>query len=380
MSLHALQADLIEMVDAAWAQWLAPAAVPLVVLAVAVRIFEVAGRRRWPGSVALAWSLVAAVTVWPVLPSVGWLSIPQVVRGGAGTGAGGTILALGSRWIECRWFGRLVVGVGVLLLVGVVWRARRTRRAWLACGLASGGEERERAAHSVRAAAQALGVRLLPVRVQSGEDARGPALVGWFRPEIVVPRWAVEDSAILDNVVLHECAHFARRDPLAECLLTILCAVFWWHPAAWFVAARHRVVRELACDRLVVQATGDRVAYRDTLIECARRQVAAIETRMAIANRPVVERLIALRRDGGPPRSAWLQLSIAAGVVATGVIVRMQWRVLAVNATPSAVAADSPPAENLPSETSTAIPDGPGCLARRYAVLAALHRAESQSK
>ncbi|MEZ5299703.1 MAG: M56 family metallopeptidase [Verrucomicrobiales bacterium] len=53
----------------------------------------------------------------------------------------------------------------------------------------------------------------------------------------------------LRSVILHELAHLKRRDPLAQWLTQLACALHWWNPLAWIAAWRIHVERERSVRR-----------------------------------------------------------------------------------------------------------------------------------
>jgi len=105
----------------------------------------------------------------------------------------------------------------------------------------------------------------LPVHVT---ESLGPAVIGVYRPRIVVPRWLLarfEDEQRL--VVAHEHSHIAAHDPL---LLLVGCAgvvLMPWNPLAWWLLARLRLAIELDCDRRVLAVGTSPRQYGRLLIE-----------------------------------------------------------------------------------------------------------------
>jgi hypothetical protein len=94
--------------------------------------------------------------------------------------------------------------------------------------------------------------------------------IGTRTPAIVIP--AVADTWPDDRrqaVLLHELAHVARHDCLTEMVIALSCAVFWFHPAMWWVARQIRIERELACDDRVIAAGAGGRDYAGHLLEIA---------------------------------------------------------------------------------------------------------------
>jgi beta-lactamase regulating signal transducer with metallopeptidase domain len=99
-----------------------------------------------------------------------------------------------------------------------------------------------------------------------------PFLFGVFRPVLVVPAGLIANvsSEALYAVFAHEFAHLRRRDPLIGWILAICEAVYFFHPAFYFVRRRILFERERACDNWVVAASKTRRSiYANALISAA---------------------------------------------------------------------------------------------------------------
>ena len=82
------------------------------------------------------------------------------------------------------------------------------------------------------------------IRVSSAIET--PAVLGLFSPVILLPRdmdaWSDERRRV---VLLHELAHVARRDCLANAIAQVACALHWFNPLAWIALRRLRIEQEL---------------------------------------------------------------------------------------------------------------------------------------
>ena len=97
--------------------------------------------------------------------------------------------------------------------------------------------------------------------------------LGW--PTLVLPHGilAALGEHQLRQVLLHELAHLKRGDLWTGWLPEIARAVWFFHPVAHWAAARIRLERELACDRVALAHGGGTAAdYADTLVRVAERQ------------------------------------------------------------------------------------------------------------
>ena len=83
-----------------------------------------------------------------------------------------------------------------------------------------------------------------------------PALVGIFRPKIILPadfeaRYTLEEQSL---VLAHESTHLRHRDALWNALVALLRGLFWFNPLVHLGASRFRVDQELACDAAVIRS------------------------------------------------------------------------------------------------------------------------------
>jgi beta-lactamase regulating signal transducer with metallopeptidase domain len=181
------------------------------------------------------------------------------------------------------------------------------------------------------------------------EAAVMPMTWGLRRPVVLLPRQAREWPDRLRRIVLlHELAHIKRCDVAFQTLGRLACALYWFHPLAWYALRRLRIERELACDDCVVH-TGERATdYAAGLLQVARsyrpiRFAAAV----AMAQRSNLEhRLFALfdRARSHLPLSARGARLLLAGVLAlvtTLAVVRVTRRADAGDET-----SQSPPASD----------------------------------
>jgi beta-lactamase regulating signal transducer with metallopeptidase domain len=100
-----------------------------------------------------------------------------------------------------------------------------------------------------------------------------PTAVGLFCPAVVLPAWALSDLAAsdLNSVLVHELAHLRRRDDWTNLLQKVVRAVFFFHPAVWWIESRLSLEREMACDEHVLANSEDPRAYAECLVSLAER-------------------------------------------------------------------------------------------------------------
>ncbi len=85
-------------------------------------------------------------------------------------------------------------------------------------------------------------------------EVQTPALFGIIRPKLLLP---VDINKKLKHeelryVILHELAHFKRKDVTVNWLMGLLQVMHWFNPFIWFAFYRMRHDCEIACDALVL--------------------------------------------------------------------------------------------------------------------------------
>jgi hypothetical protein len=78
-------------------------------------------------------------------------------------------------------------------------------------------------------------------------------------------------SAELNQILLHELAHFRRWDDWTNLAQQIVKALFFFHPAVWWIDKKVAVEREMACDDAVVAETRSPRAYAECLARLAEK-------------------------------------------------------------------------------------------------------------
>ena len=135
-----------------------------------------------------------------------------------------------------------------------------------------------------------------------------PTAIGFFRPAIVLPSWALKElsPAELHALVLHELAHLRRWDDWTNLAQKVLRALFFFHPAVWWVERRLSLEREMACDDLVLAHTSNPLAYAECLVSLAEKNF--VRRGLALAQAAVgrmrqtslrVLQILDARRPGG---------------------------------------------------------------------------------
>ncbi|MDS1030039.1 M56 family metallopeptidase [Bacillota bacterium LX-D] len=96
-----------------------------------------------------------------------------------------------------------------------------------------------------------------------------PALFGVFKPKILLsPAILNLNDKDISYILLHELAHYKRKDLLANYLLLVLQIIHWFNPVIWYCFKRIRQDMEVAADQrvLAVLEGGEQKEYGKTLL------------------------------------------------------------------------------------------------------------------
>lgn len=111
-----------------------------------------------------------------------------------------------------------------------------------------------------------------PVPVKQVPSFLGPALVGIWRPAILMPRGIIEhlSPGELRAILAHELCHLHRRDNLLALSHMLVQAMFWFHPLVWWIGRRLVTEREQACDEGVLETGNPPATYADGILKVCR--------------------------------------------------------------------------------------------------------------
>ena len=101
-------------------------------------------------------------------------------------------------------------------------------------------------------AKKAMGVNR-SIDILLSNEVETPSLFGLWRPQILLPTTACRLSdKELEYILLHELAHYRRKDVLVNYLLLAIHTVHWFNPVIWYLFKCVRQDMELATDEMVL--------------------------------------------------------------------------------------------------------------------------------
>ena len=134
------------------------------------------------------------------------------------------------------------------------------------------------------------------------DEVSGPVTFGFFRPVVLLPAgFSAMPEAMRDAILFHELMHVERRDWLFTFGEELLRAVFWFHPAIWWVLGEIQLSREQTVDQAVIEMTQARDPYVDTLLAMAgvNRQLDLAPAPLFLRRRHLKQRVMGIVQEAG---------------------------------------------------------------------------------
>ncbi len=207
----------------------------------------------------------------------------------------------------------------VVLAAGVL-----ARLGWLAVGFAKLRRYRRRST-PWSGPAVTLGPR---PEYRLSEDVGSPVTFGLRSPVVLLPRNFDElPPAMQEAVLCHEALHVERHDWAFTVAEELVRALFWFHPAIWWLLGEIQLAREQAVDREVVDRTQARDHYVDALLAVAgaRMEFDLAPAPLFLRKRHLKQRVMAVVKEIRMSRTR----SIATLLLGLGLMAVAGWFVTA---------------------------------------------------
>ena len=114
-----------------------------------------------------------------------------------------------------------------------------------------------------------------------------PMVIGHLRPIILIPLGILNGltPAQLEAIFAHELAHIQRYDFIINLILSQIEALFFYHPAFWWISRQIRDEREHCCDDIAISICKDPVSYARTLANLEAQKLQTVPLSMGFAGR-----------------------------------------------------------------------------------------------
>lgn len=171
-------------------------------------------------------------------------------------------------WLTAIW---LTGFVGSLARVAITWALLQRR---IAAGLVDPSPELQ---HRLSLLTRQLKIRT-HVKLAVTRHSVGPAVIGYFRPILVLPFELVQSKSLdeLEPILAHELLHIRRGDTAVAFLETVVRSFWWFHPQVQSTANMVSEMGEFCCDRDVL----DQLKYKPR--RYADALIAVLETRFQL--------------------------------------------------------------------------------------------------
>jgi TonB family protein len=129
-------------------------------------------------------------------------------------------------------------------------------------------------------------------------DIPGPATFGCLHPTILLPvQFEQMDAGAQMSILCHELIHVRRRDWMFALVEQMVLAVFWFHPAVWWLIRRIELAREQLVDREVVELPIDRRQYLKSLVFTVGERGAFLSANLFLTSHHLKERVALLLEE-----------------------------------------------------------------------------------
>jgi TonB family protein len=247
------------------------------------------------------------------------------------------------------------------IVSGILFTGMAFRLAWIIAGVI-----RLRRLRHVGSLAPGVATRVCAEAAalhQSGAEIRyvarlgQPVTFGVFKPAVLLPHdFDALPLAVQRAVLAHELWHVRRRDWAWVLVEEVVRAVFWFHPAMWWLVSQVQQSREEVVDELSVQLTSSRRGYLEALLAFADRPPVFPATPFA-RRRHLFERMLLISTEAvmSSRRIVASTASVMLAVVAAGWYSTSAFPLTAAGApeaspTGAQVQAQNPPRDRRPGE------------------------------
>jgi beta-lactamase regulating signal transducer with metallopeptidase domain len=226
-------------------------------------LLRLIGRQNSGTRFAIWFSALLAIVALPFLPGSGFAASHSRALPPANLHLGITLPSSWASYLFAAW--GVVAGLLLLRLSVGLWRVRQIRRKCSPVDLAGLDP-------AIAGTLRDFGSRRR-VKVCVSSDVAVPAAIAFFGPAIVFPAWLLPQLSPgeMKVILLHELAHIQRWDDWTNLAQKIVKAVFFFHPAVWWIESRLMLEREMACDDIVLAQTESPRAYASSLISFAEK-------------------------------------------------------------------------------------------------------------
>lgn len=134
---------------------------------------------------------------------------------------------------------------------------------------------------------------------------RTPMVVGHLKPMILFPLGVINrlSEKEVEAILAHEIAHILRHDYIFNILQSIVEALFYYHPAVWWISSQIRDEREMACDEIAINLVKDQINYAKALVAIQEMAFLPLTASLAFAGQRKGQFLLRMQRILNQPQN-----------------------------------------------------------------------------
>lgn len=134
---------------------------------------------------------------------------------------------------------------------------------------------------------------------------RTPIVVGHLKPMILFPIGIINrlSEKEVEAILAHELAHIMRHDYVFNILQSIAEAIFYYHPAVWWISTQIRDEREMACDEIALNLIDDQMNYAKALVAIQEMAYLPFTASLAFAGHRKSQFLMRMQRILNQPQN-----------------------------------------------------------------------------
>ena len=131
------------------------------------------------------------------------------------------------------------------------------------------------------------------VKVYINDDLKSPLTFGILGPKIVIQREIIDDTELLNHVLIHELIHIKKYHIVFNHIVNMLACIYWFNPIFWFSLEKIQQDVEINCDKEVIYRLGDNIKNRKDYCKSLLRfiEMKFYKNRLSLRMNPNKERI-----------------------------------------------------------------------------------------
>jgi beta-lactamase regulating signal transducer with metallopeptidase domain len=134
---------------------------------------------------------------------------------------------------------------------------------------------------------------------------RTPMVVGHLKPLILFPMGIINrlTPEEVEAILAHELAHVMRKDFIFNILQSVVEALFYFHPAVWWLSSQIRNERESACDDIAIELINSKINYARALVAIQEMAYFPLTPSLAFAGQRKSQLMVRMQRILNQPNN-----------------------------------------------------------------------------